>query len=180
MIISGRHCPCWRHHVEMVSTGAGLPLIPCPCLAQILWRQYGTRYGSESPWDDSSSSYPVGGRLVRTQPCGGLWHGTEKSLSFLVVLEIWYLHEGPGRVCWVLLQVQAQWRILVPVKVQLMCRPWGQTCPQEVPPNSATSLKKWHFHRRSHPGGLPTKDLPEYLISWKVCLLPLIKRCFLF
>lgn len=57
----------------------------------------------------------------------GLCNDTEKSPSFLLVLEIWHLQEGPGRVCWVLQQVQAQSRVLVPVKVELMSTSWGQT-----------------------------------------------------
>ena len=141
IIISDRHCPCWRHHVEMVSMGADLPLIPCLCLAQTLWRKCGTRFGSESPWDDSSSPCPVEGRLGGTQPCGGLWHDT-KSSSFLLVLEIWHLQEGPGRVCWVLLQVQAQWGVLIPVKVGLTCTPWGQI--------SYRQMFVRHVHEKCH------------------------------
>ena len=56
-----------------------------------------------------------------------MWHGTEKSPSFFLVLEIWHLQKGLGRVCWVLLQVQTQWEVLVPVKVGLMHTHWGQT-----------------------------------------------------
>lgn len=45
----------WRHQVEMVSMGDGFPLIPFPCLTQILLTTYKTQLESELPWDDHSS-----------------------------------------------------------------------------------------------------------------------------
>lgn len=107
----------WRHHVEMVSMGAGFPLIPFPCLTQILLKKYETRRVSLLwmlilliQW----------GKDLVGMSHVGFCHDTEKSPSFLLVLEIWHLQEGPGRVCWVLQQVLAQSGALVPAKVELM------------------------------------------------------------
>lgn len=92
-----------------------------------------------------------GGKIWWDPATSGLCHDTEKSPSFLLVLEIWHLQGSPGRVFWALhnqLQAQAQSRLLAPVEVEhvhILGAGILLTCPWEVPPNSAPCLKKWHF-----------------------------------
>lgn len=162
--------------------GDWFPTDSLPLPDEFCWNNCETQLESESSQDDHSS-YPVGERLGGTQPCGGCVMIQRKALVALV-LEIWHLQEGPGRVCWVLQQVQAQSRVLVPVKVELMSTSWGQT-------------PYWHVHEKCHQTVLHVskngishsksacwpahKGFPEYPISWEVCFLPLIKKmiCFL-
>lgn len=163
-----------------MSLGAGFPLIPFPCLTNSVEKIWNTvREWVFSRWSFFLSS---GRKIWWDLAMLGLCHHTEKSPCFLSVVEILHLQEGPGRVCWVLQQVQAQSRVLAPVKVELMLTSWGQTsywhvheqCHQTV-----LHVSKFGISHRQWAGWLAHKGLPEYLISWEVCLLPLIKWWFI-